>query len=113
MDNPKINSMDDLTALLASQEKRISELEQANAALISEVKKRFVSKEELPQAVAASQPPYGVVSPGFLKRAFSVWGLHFIAQLIISFVLGLVTFFLFSTVLSKTVLPWLSMFGIH
>jgi hypothetical protein len=57
MDNPKINSMDDLTALLASQEKRISELEQANAALISEVKKRFVSKEALPQAVAASQPP--------------------------------------------------------
>jgi polyferredoxin len=113
MDSPKINSMDDLTALLASQEKRILELEQANAALIGEVKKRFVSKEELPQAVAAAQPPYGVVSPGFLKRAFSVWGLHFIAQLIISLVVGLISFILFTTVLSKAVLPWLSMFGIH
>ncbi len=44
---PKINSLDDLTALLAKQDQRIHELELANATLVAEVKKRFVSKENL------------------------------------------------------------------
>jgi hypothetical protein len=107
MDTPKITSMDDLIQLLSDQEKRIHDLELANAALIAEVKKRFVSKEELPLVVAGSQPPYGIVSPNFIKRAFSAWGLHFVAQLIISLVLGLIYFVIFVLLLKKTISPWM------
>ena len=109
MDAPKITSMDDLIQVLSDQEKRIHDLEQANAALIGEVKKRFVSKEELSHVVAESQPPYGIVSPSFIKRAFSAWGLHFVAQLIISLVLGFVYFLLFITILKNTSIPLLSL----
>jgi hypothetical protein len=106
MDTPRITSMDDLIQLLSDQEKRIHDLEEANAALIAEVKKRFVSKEELPRVVAATQPPYGIVSTNFIKRAFSAWGLHFVAQLIISLVLGLIYFVIFVILLKKSIIPW-------
>jgi len=102
---PKINSLDDLSELLANQEKRIHELELANAVLISEVKKRFVSKDELPRILSDTMPRSGLFSHSFLHRAFSVWGLSFVARLLISLVLGAIYFIIFVIILKKAFLP--------
>ena len=100
---PNLNNLNDLTEHLANQEKRIRDLELANAALISEVKKRFVSKGELPEIISNSIPKSGLFSQSFLNRAFSVWGYYFIARLLISLILGLIFgliyFILFITIL--------------
>jgi hypothetical protein len=102
---PKINSLDDLTVLLAKQDQRIRELELANAALVAEVKKRFVSKDELTIKLYDEIPQSGLFSHSFIKRAFSVWGLHFVAQLIISTVLVFLYLLIFVMLLKKTIVP--------
>jgi hypothetical protein len=106
MSLPKFNSLDDLTVLLAKQDQRIHDLELANAALVAEVKKRFVSKEDLTIKLYDEIPQSGLLSHSFLKRAFSVWGLHFVAQLIISLILGIIYFIIFVILLKKALLPW-------
>jgi len=106
MESPKINNLDDLTELLTNQEKRIDDLEQANAELVSEVKKRFVSKAELPETISNNIPKSGLFSPSFLKRAFFRWGYHFIAQLLINIVLGIIYLIVFVLILKNALLPW-------
>jgi hypothetical protein len=106
MESPKINNLDDLTELLANQEKRIHDLEQANAELVSEVKKRFVSKAELPVTISNVIPKSGLFSPSFLQRAFSVWGYHFVAQLLINIVLSIIYLIIFVVILKHALIPW-------
>jgi hypothetical protein len=102
---PKFNNLDELNALLIKQDQRIHDLEQANAALVAEVKKRFVSKEELTIKFYEEIPQSGLFSHSFMRRAFSVWGLHFVAQLIISTVLVFLYLLIVVLLLKKTVLP--------
>jgi hypothetical protein len=96
---------DDLQNIIAEQEKRISALEQANAALIAEVKKRFVSKNEFTQSMNEIAPRTGLSSPDFIKRAFSVWGHNFVASLIINIVFGVIYFVIVVLILGKTLIP--------
>jgi hypothetical protein len=101
----QIYGMDNLQQIVEDQEKRIRDLEQANAALISEVKKRFVSKNEFAQSMDQIAPRTGLTSPDFMKRAFSVWGHHFVAQLIINIVIGVIYFVIVVLILGKTLIP--------
>jgi hypothetical protein len=92
---PDFKNLDDLTGYLTNQEKRIRDLERANAELISEIKKRFIQKDELSAIISESTPRTGLFSDSFLKRSFTVWGHCFIAQLLISipiFIVYLVIF---------------------
>lgn len=106
MDSFKFSSMEELSTYLASQEKRISDLEAANAVLIAEVKKRFVSKEEFPRAIDMYIPRNGLVSNSFLQRAFSVWGHHFVAQLLINIAITIIYVLIVAVILQKAILPW-------
>jgi hypothetical protein len=105
MTSQDINSIEDLKEILSNQERRIHELEMANAALIAEVKKRFVSKTELPTVIDESIPDSGLFSHSFVRRAFSVWGYHFIAQLLINIVLVVFYIIVFVLLLKKSIFP--------
>ncbi|MBF4509874.1 MAG: hypothetical protein ISP10_05315 [Aeromicrobium sp.] len=45
-------------------------------------------------ALEARLPQTKLVNPSFLSRAFAVWGHHFVAQLLISLVVGFIAFIL-------------------
>lgn len=103
---PDFKKVEDLTDFLANQENRIYELEQANAALIAEVKKRFIARNELPDVIAESVPRTGLLSRFFLKRSFTVWGHFFVAQLLINIVIAILYLIVFVLILNKSILPW-------
>ena len=49
----------------------------------------LIEKElEKPPASRQSMPELGILSSNFLTRAFSVWGLYFVANLLIGIVFG-------------------------
>jgi len=98
---PDFKNVEDLTAYLANQEKRIQDLEQANAVLIAEVKKRFIHKDDMPEILSDAIPRTGLLNRNFLKRAFTVWGHYFVAQLIIGLVLGAGYFVYFLILIKK------------
>lgn len=106
MDSFRFADMEELSAYLTNQEKRIHDLEAANAVLIAEVKKRFVSKEEFSRTIDSYIPRNGLVSNSFMKRAFSVWGHHFVAQLLINIAVGVLYVIIVVVILQKAVLPW-------
>ncbi len=98
---PEFKTREDLNDYLLRQEQRIQNLEQANAELIGEIKKRFIHKDELSAIISDSVPKTGLFSRSFLKRAFSVWGHYFVAQLIIAIILGAFYFVIFVLILGK------------
>lgn len=98
---PEFKTREDLTDYLTRQEQRIQNLEQANAELITEIKKRFIHKDELPVIISESIPNNGLFSRNFLKRAFSVWGHYFVAQLIIAVIFLAIYFVIFIFILGK------------
>ena len=87
---PAFDSMKELTDYLDGQEKRVLQLEIENQKLNSFLTAHYVRKEELAQIRDSARQNTNLVSPSFLIRAFTVWGHHFVAQLIISVVLGLI-----------------------
>jgi hypothetical protein len=101
MSLPEFNTREDLNDYLLHQEQRIQNLEQANAELIGEIKKRFIHKDELPAIFSENIPNTGLFSRNFIKRAFTVWGHYFVAQLIIAIVFGAFYFVIFILLLSK------------
>jgi hypothetical protein len=102
---PEFKTREDLTDYLTRQEQRIQNLEQANVELIGEIKKRFIHKDELPEIISNTIPNTipntGLLSRSFIKRAFSVWGHFFVAQLIIAAFFGVIYFVIFILILSK------------
>jgi hypothetical protein len=95
MSLPEFNTREDLNDYLLLQEKRIRALEQANAELIGEVKKRFVHKDELFMILSERIPNTGLFNRNFIKRAFTVWGHYFVAQLLIALISGAFYFVIF------------------
>jgi hypothetical protein len=77
--SPKFNNMNELTSYLEAMENRLKSLEGQNDAL-----KQSIS-ESVGEATKAL-PQTALVSRSFFKRAFTVWGHNFVAQLIISLV---------------------------
>lgn len=98
---PEFKTREDLNDYLLRQEQRIQNLEQANAELIGEIKKRFIQKDELPAIISGSVPNTGLFSRNFLKRAFTVWGHYFVAQLIIAIILSAFYFVIFILLLGS------------
>jgi hypothetical protein len=91
---PNPIKVEDLLSYLANQEKRIQDLEQENEEL-SEKNKKYIHKDEFYKELSNNIPSTGLFSQNFYKRAFSVWGHFFIAQLIIGIILGFVYLIIF------------------
>lgn len=98
---PEFKTREDLNDYLLQQEQRIQNLEQANAELIGEIKKRFIHKDDLPVIISENIPNTGLFSRNFLKRAFTVWGHYLVAQLLIAIVIGAFYFVIFILIMSK------------
>ncbi len=52
-------------------------------------------------------PDYGILSRNFLTRAFSVWGLYFVASLIIGIAIACISTVL-GLILGATALDWIN-----
>jgi t-SNARE complex subunit (syntaxin) len=78
--SPQFNSMNELTSYLDNMEKRVKTLEEQNDYL------RSVIPEGEENATRAL-PDTNLLNHNFFKRAFTVWGHYFLAQLIISLVI--------------------------
>lgn len=90
METLNFQSLQQLTAYLDEQNQRIAALEEENKKLTSFITSRMVRKEELAAGIKAALPDLGVISPNFMKRAFSIWGHYFVAQLIIGLGIGVI-----------------------
>jgi hypothetical protein len=101
MTMPEFKTHEDLINFLTNQERRISNLEKANAELIGEIKKRFIQKEELPAMLSNVIPKTGLFNQSFIKRAFSVWGHYFVAQLFLAAIVMAFYFVVFILLLGK------------
>ncbi len=101
MNMPNFSNLQELSDYLQKQEQRIQALEKANAELISEVKKRFVHKDDLASAIDFFLPKTGFFSRNLLVRSFSAWGHTLIAQLIVSVILGAIYGLVFLLILAK------------
>jgi hypothetical protein len=74
--SPQFNNMNELTSYLDAVENRVKTLESQNESLTYTITElRGEAKQVLPKT--------GLLSSSFFKRAFTVWGHYFVAQLII------------------------------
>lgn len=80
-------SMNELVEYLGQLEERVKTLEVENGRLraVTPVQES-VDGKAIARFVSASLPQTNLLSPGFLKRAFAVWGHFFVANLLISIV---------------------------
>jgi hypothetical protein len=78
--SPQFNSMNELTSYLDNMEKRVKTLEEQNDYLRSVI-------PEGEQDATRKLPDTNLLNHNFFKRAFTVWGHYFLAQLIISLVI--------------------------
>jgi hypothetical protein len=105
--SPQLNNMTDLVVYLDSIEKRVLTLERENQALQDqkEVLNRYI--QELGGDVQKNLPKTSLLSSNFLMRAFTVWGHYFVAQLIISIPITIVSFIVFFSLLRQgiSILP--------
>ena len=77
-------SMEDLTSYLTGVEERIKSLEAENTTLRSSLaEKKTIDGNVIARYVVKSLPQTNLLSPGFFRRAFAVWGHFFVANLII------------------------------
>ena len=73
------SNIETLTEYVLRLEKRVSQLEDNNSLL-----KRQLSDQQTNMSVVRNElPNTSLLSPSFLKRAFTVWGHYVVAQLII------------------------------
>ena len=100
MESQNFQSLQQLTAYLEGQNQRISALEEENKKLMTFIASRLVHKEDILETVEEVLPKTGVISPRFMKRAFSIWGHYFVAQLIIGAGIGL-AYLVFTLVLNS------------
>ncbi len=85
MVRPQLKTMNDLNAYLEVLENRIARLEQEEKQIKGSI--NSVSNAAYQTGIQMQQvPETGLQSPNFLKRAFTVWGHYFVAQLIIGLV---------------------------
>lgn len=86
---PQFKNMNELTEYLSLMEKRIQILEAENHNLRM-IQSNFSVDENLTAKLIKRQlPKTNLLSPGFLKRSFTVWGHFFVANLIIGVFFGM------------------------
>lgn len=79
--SPQFSSMNELTGYLEAMENRVKTLEGQNQFLSHAI-------TELGGEDKKALPRTNLLSSKFLTRAFTVWGHYFVAQLLISLVIG-------------------------
>lgn len=85
-----IKSMNELVDYLGNLEERLKTLEAENANLRAiQPKSAGVDGNMIARYVSRALPQTNLLSPGFLKRAFTVWGHFFVANLIIGTIVGI------------------------
>jgi hypothetical protein len=82
--SPQFNSMDELVAYLGTLEERLRSLESENLSLKLQNETLNNYMKEMGSVSQKMLPKTNLISPKFLRRAFTVWGHSFIAGLIIS-----------------------------
>ncbi len=82
--SPQFNSMDELVAYLGTLEERLRSLETENLSLKLQNETLNNYMKEMGSVSQKMLPKTNLISPKFLRRAFTVWGHSFIAGLIIS-----------------------------
>ena len=99
---PQLNSMNEVNDYLDKLEYRINLLETENIKLRSSVPAQpVIDGNIVARSVSNALPKTNLVSPNFLKRAFTVWGHFFVAQLIISVTIGICYACLMTTLLGS------------
>jgi hypothetical protein len=93
--SPQFNSMNELTSYLDTMENRVKTLEDQN----EDLRRTITAGEE---KTTKALPETNLLNHSFFKRAFTVWGHYFIAQLIIGLVVGI---FLSSLLLIPGLIP--------
>lgn len=94
--SPQFNSMDELVAYLGALEERLRSLEGDNLSLKLQNETLNNYMREMGSVSHKMLPKTNLISPKFLRRAFTVWGHSFVACLIISIpfvLLGIVVYF--------------------
>lgn len=84
----QFKNMNELADYLGVLEARIKTLENENRQLQAVTSPQAVDGNMISRYVGRALPQTNLLSPGFLKRSFAVWGHFFVAHLIISIILG-------------------------
>jgi hypothetical protein len=86
----QFSNMNELVVYLEKVEARINSLEAENAKLRAETAMgENVDRNAIARMVAGYLPHTSLLSPSFFKRAFAVWGHFFVANLIITIIVGI------------------------
>ena len=86
----QFKSMNDLVEYLGALEERVKTLESENADFRAiQPRHDNMDGNAIARAVSRVLPQTDLLSPGFLRRAFAVWGHFFVANLIIGIVVGI------------------------
>ena len=86
----QFNSIGEVTTYLRDVEERLKKLEEENEKLHAlQPSKENIDGNAIARYVASRLPATNLVNPSFLKRAFTVWGHLFVANLIIGVIIGI------------------------
>lgn len=88
MATPQFKNMDELTEYLSTLEQRIQTLEAENQNLRMIQSNNYIDGSLVSKLIKRHLPQTNILSPGFLKRSFAVWGHFFVANLIIGSIVG-------------------------
>jgi hypothetical protein len=86
----QFKNMNELVEYLGTLEERIKTLEAENRSLRAIQPKNDMDGNAIAKAVSRYIPQTDLLSPGFLKRAFAVWGHFFVANFIVSLIAFLI-----------------------
>ncbi len=97
----QFKNMNELVEYLGTLEERIKTLEAENNNLRAIQLRSEVDGNVIAKYVARYVPQTNLLNPGFLQRAFAVWGHFFVANFIISIIGGAIYFCLVVLVLGS------------
>lgn len=88
----QFNNMNELVEYLGKLENRVKNLETENTNLRALAKNEGMDGNMIARYVGHALPHTDLLSPGFFKRAFAVWGHFFVANLIIGTIITVAYF---------------------
>jgi hypothetical protein len=90
---PQFKSMNDLVTYLGNLEERLRNLETENENLrvlaSRQESQKSLDENAVEKVVLEYFPSTNLIDPNFLKRAFTVWGHFFVANLIVGIIVGI------------------------
>ena len=101
---PTVRNVKDLVNTLARMNKRLVQVEAENAKLRKELEKK-AGKRDVVQMISNVEslglPKNGLFSDSFIVRAISIYGHWFVANLIISIIMSIISFILFTSLFQQ------------